>query len=455
MDSEESKAAGRRIKPTGRLIRRRMAWSNPERICPPMNITIFAAGSQGDIQPCLRLGKGLQQAGLHVLLTAPQNFAGLSREQGVPFHPLRGDVQEIMAGETGRKFTESSGANPIQSILAMRKMLGPIAVQMAEDALQACRKADAFITLAVFAPFGKTIAEIRGIPLILVEPTPVLPTCDFPAPGFPIQRNLGGTLNRLSGSIMLQVIWQWYRPFVNEFRNRHNLRPLMGSDFYRILTSMPLLGAYSPTVIPYPRDWSEDMHITGYWFQDHASNWRPSVELESFLKEGEPPVYVGFGSMAGRDPERFAGIVLEAVAKSGQRGVLATGWGGMNVMKVPRAVFVLDSAPHGWLFPRMAAVVHHGGAGTTAEGLRAGVPSVIVPFTVDQPFWGNRVKSLGVGPEPLRATRLNSYKLAEAIQRAVKDTEMRRRAEGIGKAIRAEDGVGNAVKIVKKYLGAQ
>ena len=419
-----------------------------------MRIVIFAGGSQGDIQPCLRLGKGLQGAGFEVLLAAPQNFAGLIREQGIPFHPLRGDVQEIMAGETGRKFMEKSGGNPIQSILAMRKMLGPIAVQMAEDALEASREADAFITLAVFAPFGKTIAEIRGIPLILVEPTPVLPSGEFPAPGFPLQMKMGRLLNRLSGFMMLQVIWQWYRPFVNEFRNRYSLRPLNGSDFHRILTSMPLLGAYSPAVIPNPRDWSEDMHITGYWFQEDASDWRPPAELEAFLEDGEPPVYVGFGSMAGSDPERFAKIVIDALMKTGQRGVIATGWGGMSVMQIPKNVFVLDSAPHGWLFPRMSAVVHHGGAGTTAEGLRAGVPSVIVPCTVDQPFWGNRVKALGVGPEPIPASQLTADALAGAIQAAITDTTMRQRANSIGKAIRLEDGVGNAVNIVRQYLGA-
>lgn len=419
-----------------------------------MRITIFAGGSQGDIQPCLRLGKGLQGVGFDILLAAPQNFADLSSEYGLPFHPLRGDVQEIMAGETGRKFMEKSGGNPIQSILAMRKMLGPIAVQMAEDALEASREADAFITLAVFAPFGKTIAEIRGIPLILVEPTPVLPSGDFPAPGFPLQKNMGRLLNRLSGFIMLQVIWQWYRPFVNEFRNRYSLRPLKGSDFHRTLISMPLLGAYSPAVIPNPRDWSEDMHITGYWFQEDANDWRPPAELEAFLEDGEPPVYVGFGSMAGSDPERFTKIVIDALMKTGQRGVIATGWGGMSVMQIPKNVFVLDSAPHGWLFPRMSAVVHHGGAGTTAEGLRAGVPSVIVPFTVDQPFWGNRVKALGIGPEPIPASQLTADALAGAIRAAITDTNMRQRANSIGKAIRLEDGVGNAVNIVRQYLGA-
>lgn len=416
-------------------------------------ITIFGAGSQGDVQPCIRLGKGLQQAGLQVRIAAPQNFVGSVQGEGLPFHPLRGDVQEIMAGETGQKYMDSGGGNPIQSVLAMRKMLGPIAIQMAEDVLEACRDADALITLAVFAPFGKTIAEIRGIPLLLVEPTPVLPSGDFPAPGFPIQKNMGRILNRLSGFAMLEVIWQWYRPFVNEFRSRYGLRQLRGSDFHHILVSMPLLGAYSPTVIPHPRDWPDTVHITGYWFQDNQKEWHPSVGLKSFLEKGEPPVYIGFGSMSGRDPEHFAGIVLEALAKTGQRGVIATGWGGMDVMEVPENVFVLDSAPHGWLFQRMAAVVHHGGAGTTAEGLRAGKPTVTVPFIVDQLFWGKRVKALGAGVEPIQAKGLTVDQLAGAIQRAVNDAEMKRRAESIGMAIRAEDGVGSAVEIVKNYLG--
>jgi sterol 3beta-glucosyltransferase len=418
-----------------------------------MRVVIFAAGSQGDIQPCIRLGKGLQGVGYEILLAAPQNFADLSLEYGLPFHSLHGDVQKIMAGDTGREFMERSGANPIQSITAMRKMLGAVAIQMAEDALEASRKADAFITLAVFAPFGKTIAEILDIPLILVEPTPTLPTRDFTAPGFPIQKNLGRLFNRLSGFAMLEVIWQWYRPFVNELRKRYGLRPLHGSDFHRTLTSVPLLGAYSPKVIPHPKDWTDNVHITGYWFQEDANEWHPSVELKTFLENGEVPVYVGFGSMAGRDPERFAKIVLDALTRTGQRGVIATGWGGMSVMQVPKNAFVLDSAPHDWLFPRMSAVVHHGGAGTTAEGLRAGVPTVIVPFTVDQPFWGARVKAFGVGPEPIPASKLTATALMDAIQTAVTDMNMKQCASSIGKAIRAEDGVGKAVNIVSEYLG--
>jgi sterol 3beta-glucosyltransferase len=284
-----------------------------------------------------------------------------------------------------------------------------------------------------------------------------------------VQANLGGLHNRLSGFVMLQVIWQWYRPFVNEFRRRHGLPPDTGVAFYRTLRRGPLLGAYSPRVIPPPPDWPENAHVTGYWFSDAQQVWTPSAradrtpsaqadwtppaELESFLAAGEPPVYVGFGSMSGRSPERFTEITLQALAESGRRGLLLTGWGGLQERPVPESVFVLDSAPHNWLFPRMAAVVHHGGAGTTAEGLRAGVPMVILPFIVDQLFWGKRVQALGVGPPPIPIKKLTAGRLARAIREAVTNPVISQRAAALGKAIRSEDGLARAVELLQQYLG--
>jgi UDP:flavonoid glycosyltransferase YjiC (YdhE family) len=419
-----------------------------------MNITVFAAGSRGDIQPCVALSRGLQRAGHRVRLAAPQDFAAFVRQHGVDLHPLRGDVQRIMAGDTGQRFMERGGANPIRSIYAIRRMIAPVVTQMTQDAYDACRDAEALICLGVFSAFGQSIAEALHIPILHVEPTPLLPTRAFPAPSWPLQRSLGGLHNYLSGVAMLQVIWLWYRPFVRDFRRRLGLPPYSAARWNRALRSTPMLGAYSPQVIPRPADWPPGAHVTGYLFLDGQAGWQPPAELRAFLEAGDPPVYVGFGSMAGRDPERLAGLVLEALAESGHRGLLLTGWGGLRAAAVPETVLVLDAAPHRWLFPRTAAVVHHGGAGTTAEGLRAGVPTVVVPFILDQPFWGARVRAMGLGPDPLPQRGLTAGRLARAIDEAVTDPALRRRARACGAAIRAEDGVANAVRIVERYLSA-
>ncbi len=418
-----------------------------------MKITVFTAGSRGDIQPCVVLSRGLQQAGYRVCLAAPQDFAGFIQKHEVGFYPLRGDVQQIMASDTGRRFMETGGANPIKSIRAVRAMIGPVVMRMVEDAYAACRDAEALICLGVLSSFGHSIAEALNIPLVDIEPTPLLPTRAFPAPSWPIQRNLGGLHNYCSGMAMLQVIWLWYSPFVNEFRQRLGLSTYTAARFYRALRSTPMLSAYSPSLIPHPADWPESVHITGYFFLDSQADWQPSSELKAFLDAGDPPVYIGFGSMAGRNPEQLARLILEALAKSGQRGLLLTGWGGLRTELVPDNVYVVDAAPHSWLFPRMAAVVHHGGAGTTAEGLRAGVPTVIVPFVLDQPFWGARVKALGLGPDPIPQKNLTADRLADAIRIAVTDPGMKRRANACGEAIRAENGIGNAVKIIQRYFG--
>ena len=405
------------------------------------------------------LARRLQQAGHQVRLAAPEDFAGFAEGYGVTFCPLRGDVQQIMASDTGRKFMETGGANPIKSILAVRKMIAPVVMTMAEDAYAACRDAGALICLGVFGAFGSSISEALGIPLLNLEPTPLLPTKAFPAPSWPIQRNWGGLHNYLSGIAMLETVWLWYRPFVNVFRKRLGLPAFTAARFYRSMKSTPMLGAYSPTLIPHPPDWPASLQVTGYLFMDEAgsqpsADWQPPEELMRFVQAGDPPVYIGFGSMAGREPEKLARLVFEALDTSGQRGVLLTGWGGLRVDSVPANVFVLDSAPHSWLFPRMAAVVHHGGAGTTAEGLRAGVPTVIVPFVLDQSFWGARIKAMGVGPDPIQRKDLTSDRLARAIRMAVTDTQVKQRSGVIGAAIRAEDGAGNAVKVIEQYLGA-
>jgi UDP:flavonoid glycosyltransferase YjiC (YdhE family) len=211
---------------------------------------------------------------------------------------------------------------------------------------------------------------------------------------------------------------------------------------------MPVLYGFSPSVLPPPPDWSSEVHVTGYWFLDPPEDWTPPSRLVAFLEAGPPPLYIGFGSMGSRDPQKTSQLVLEALAPAKQRAVILSGWGGLETADLPAHAIAVDSVPFSWLFPRCAAVVHHGGAGTTAAGLRAGVPSVVIPFFGDQPFWGRHVAELGVGPAPIPRRKLTAERLARTIEIAVGDAGMRRRAAELGTAIRAEDGVAQAVALV-------
>jgi len=222
-------------------------------------------------------------------------------------------------------------------------------------------------------------------------------------------------------------------------------------DMFR--RKVPVVHGYSPTLLPKPKDWSAALFVPGFWFLDGDDSDTPPPALVNFLASGPPPVYVGFGSMTGNDPERLTRVTLEALRLSGQRAVLLSGWAGLAAGDLPPNVLRLDSAPHGWLFPRMAAIVHHGGVGTTHEALRAGRPQVIVPFFGDQPFWADRVYALGVSPPPLHQEALTAEGLAAAIGAALTEVTLRQRAAAVGAQVCAEQGVAGAVAVVERYLG--
>jgi UDP:flavonoid glycosyltransferase YjiC (YdhE family) len=216
-------------------------------------------------------------------------------------------------------------------------------------------------------------------------------------------------------------------------------------DNLHCLQRMLVVQGFSTHVVTPPDDWPANLHTTGYWYLDEETEWQPPQELVDFLAAGDPPVYVGFGSMTGPDPRATTTIVVEAITHSEQRAVLLSGWTGMGGIDLPPSIYLLDAAPHSWLFPRMRAIVHHGGAGTTAESLRVGVPAVIVPHLADQPFWGARVADLGVGPPPIKFKKLTAGNLAAAIRQVTSNRAMQERAAELGAKLRAEDGTGACI----------
>jgi hypothetical protein len=265
-----------------------------------------------------------------------------------------------------------------------------------------------------------SFAEKLEIPLLPAFVFPFTPTRTFPGVLFPQSLNRwGGTINWLSHQALRQIIWQGSRS--GDTAARQQVLDLPPSPFFGphqspYLHRLPTLYGFSPSVLAKPSDW-QNTFVTGYWFLDAAPDWTPPTDLVNFLEAGSPPVCIGFGSMGNRNPEETAELVLQALEKTGQRAILLAGWSGMQKEKMPDNAFLIKSVPHAWLFPRVAAVVHHGGAGTTAAGLRAGVPTIIIPFFGDQGFWGQRVADLGVGTAPIPRKQLTAERLGDFQQR--------------------------------------
>lgn len=418
-----------------------------------MRLTILALGSRGDVQPFVALGEALSQVGYQVRIATHSIFKEFVRQYDLDFAPVEGNPQAIVSGEQGRIWLESE-RNPLKFASGFRELMGPVLRQAMRDGLQACQGAEALVFGGPAYYIGYSLAKKLSIPYIQAYLQPVHPTGNFPSALFPTSIKGGQLFNKLSHFLGGALFWQLLVPVVNDARRDYlNLPPLsrMGPFPEMQREQRPVLYGFSPAVLPRPHDWGDWIHVTGYWFLDQA-DWTPPGDLEHFLAQGQAPVYIGFGSMANRDPERMAEIVLEALNRTGQRGLLMTGWGGLSQADLPAHVFMLEAAPHSWLFPQMAAVMHHGGAGTTAAGLRAGKPSIIVPFFGDQGFWGDRIAALGVGPEPIGQRELSAARLSQAIEGVVQDAAMQDRARRLGERIRREDGRQVAVSIFHRIL---
>lgn len=418
-----------------------------------MKITIFPFGSRGDIQPFLALAVGLQGAGHRVTLVAPHTTIDWIQSYGVAVQPTRFDLDKFFQRPEGQALIKSG--NGVLTRMRLLRRLSAGLREALDDFWQAAQGAD-FVVQTLIGLGGVEAATQRGLPLALAFLQPLAPTRTFPSYFMPFRSSLGGGLNRLTHQLVLDYAFGGaYGAPLNQWRRaRFGLRPWRSYSAMlnaRRSFGTPWLFGFSPSVLPAPADWEDYQHVTGYWFLDAPSAWQPPVGLTHFLASGPPPVYIGFGTMGDRNVEQRTRMILRALELSEQRAVLAPGWGGLTRGHAPANVFYLENVPHAWLFPRMAAVVHHGGAGTTAAALRAGVPSVITPFVIDQYAWADLVVKLGVSPRTTDIHKLTAEKLAAAICVAVSDSALRARAAALGERIRAEDGVARAVEIIERH----
>ncbi|WP_164545210.1 glycosyltransferase [Antribacter gilvus] len=417
-----------------------------------MHALIMSFGTRGDIQPYAALAGALARDGHDVTLAVPDGFADL-----VP-HGGPGTVTHRPAGSTMLRLLqevlpELSGPRDALKTLGIMKSAMR---ELNAECWAAAREAHPDVV--VHHPkclAGPHIAQALGVPGVLSLPLPYYtPTGDYPLPFFG-GASLGARGNRATYA-MNRMAGIMYGGMINDFRREVGLArtgrladPLKNPDGSPVHTMYP----YSRNVVPVPADYPPSAHVTGYWFLD-GGDWTPPAELADFLAAGDPPVYVGFGSMGfgkGADVRREA--VLTALRANGLRGIVATGWGGIAPGPAPSDdVLVIDGAPHDWLFDRVAAVVHHGGAGSTAAGLRAGRPTLIVPFLGDQPFWGARVHAIGAGPAPLAARRIAAG-LTERIGDLATTSSYAVRAGEVGAAIRTEDGLAEGVRVLEGIVG--
>nr|XP_043610112.1 sterol 3-beta-glucosyltransferase UGT80A2-like isoform X2 [Erigeron canadensis] len=430
--------------------------SSEPRYFRPLQIVILIVGTRGDVQPFVAIGKRLQEYGHRVRLASHSNYKEFVLTAGLEFYPLGGDPKVLAEYMVKNKGFLPSGPSEIN---AQRSQMKDIIFSL----LAACKEPDldtgipfkADAMMANPPAYGHThVAEALKIPIHIFFTMPWTPTSEFPHPLSRVKQPAG---YRLSYQIVDSLIWLGIRDMINDVRKKKlKLRPVtylsgsQGSD-----ANIPYGYIWSPHLVPKPKDWGPKIDVVGFCFLDLASNYKPPEDLVRWLESGPKPIYIGFGSLPVQEPEKMTQTIVKALEKTGQRGIINKGWGGLGNLKEPKDfIYTLDNVPHDWLFLQCASVVHHGGAGTTAAGLKAACPTTIVPFFGDQPFWGERVHSRGVGPPPIPVEQFSLNKLVDAIKFML-DPKVKERAVELAKAMENEDGVEGAVRAFLKHLPLQ
>ncbi|TVU58114.1 glycosyltransferase family 1 protein [Paenarthrobacter nitroguajacolicus] len=400
-----------------------------------MRVLMVTPGTRGDVAPMAGLGSRLQGMGYEVAIAANPAYAPLVVESGCEFRPLPGDLTELIRQPApGAK---AAGG----SVLSFWRKLSEYMENAATGTLAAAEAGADVILANSVAPYAFDVAEAFGIPAIGAHLQPTEPSAAYPPVLMNSARSLGPLGNRIIGERASAGPAPYDAPSAR-------LRKALGlkketraaGERRRRRAKAPILHGISPTVLPKPTDWHSGLVMAGYWWPVLKPDWQPSADLVDFLADGPQPVFVGFGSSAHIDPD----FILESTRRAGVRAVVQ----GVEGVLGDDAIGI-GSVPHEWLFPQMGAVVHHAGAGTTAAGLRAGVPTVGVPVYTDQPLWASRVAALGAGPAPIPYKKLTPERLGDAVKQAVNTPSYALRAAELGGAIAKEDGTVAVVEALR------
>ncbi len=397
-----------------------------------MRVLIVGVGSRGDVAPYVGLGHCLQESGCRVAIATHDRFAAMVREMGLEWRRVSGDTESLIR----LRMQHDSDA-------AWKQALADFTAEMSDDIVAAAQLgADVILTPLGQAPMCALVARAFGIPTIGAYLAPSVPTAEFPLPGLAQPDDDNALDLRAANEQLLQRARAIYADVLPRLGRRLGLPPEAHEGVWKQLATSesPICHGYSPAVVPRPADWPDNVEVVGYWWPPTSPGWQPSAQLTDFLAAGPPPIFVGFGSLAVGRGEQLSPVILEAIRAARVRAIVQAGWAELSVEDDD--VLQIGDTPHEWLFPRVAAAVHHAGAGTTGAALRAGLPTVTVPVMVDQPFWSERIHNLGVGPQPIPFEDLTPTRLAGAIRQALDDPRHRDRATELARLVSEDDGAG-------------
>lgn len=412
-----------------------------------MKLTLIAIGSTGDVRPFVLLGRELSARGHQITVVAFARFSSLVQAEGFSFHPLCGSAESFMDA------IMQPDTSAVTYLPRLKKEISVLVPHIIQDILSGSAEADAIIC-NFFGSVHYSVAEKLNIPCIQIYYFPMDPTHDMPISSFRHQ-NWGSRINWVSYKLGYLMIGSLEHFLLTDWRKSNQLRvrkPGTAPD-YRIGNHViPCIYAVSPCILPRPAEWGDHIHLSGYWFDQNPPEWEAPSDLERFLSEDPvPPVYIGFGSMSGIQTNKLLSVILRALHETRIRAVIAIGWTEKQYRSNHR-VFFADYIPHDWLFPRVRAVVHHGGSGTTAAGLKYGLPSLIIPFAGDQPFWGDHVYKAGCGPKPIACRNLSLRKITSALLDLVTRSRYRENALRISRDLAREDGLRTACDLIEKGI---